>query len=160
MKTILLATDGSACARRATSEAIELAQATGWPLHVVSVWHIPVQVGYGLPTAVPEMIHAQREHAENVARDTAERAVEAGVTTTSEVRQGIPAEEICAAAQELPAGVVVVGAHGWGPVKRILIGSVSTHVLHEAPCPVLVVRGEDLAEETGEHADEALTVSR
>lgn len=156
MKTILLATDGSACARRATAEAIELAQATGWPLHVVSVWHIPVQAGFGLPTVVPEIIEVQREHAANVAHDTAEQAVGAGVVATSETREGIPAEEICTAARELPAGIIVVGAHGWGPVKRILIGSVSTHVLHEAPCPVLVVRADDVAAEEGDRLSTAV----
>jgi nucleotide-binding universal stress UspA family protein len=34
--------------------------------------------------------------------------------------------------------MIVVGAHGWGAVKRLVFGSVSLGVLHEAPCPVLV----------------------
>lgn len=140
MKTILLATDGSDCARRATTEAIELARATGWPLHVVTVWHIPPEVGYGVPGAVPEIIEAEREHAQTVSADTAAEARDAGVEATAVVRDGMPAEEICALARELPAALVVIGAHGWGPLKRILMGSVSTRVLHEAPCPVLVVR--------------------
>ena len=38
--------------------------------------------------------------------------------------------------------MIVLGAHGWGTVKRILFGSVSTAVLHHASCPVLIVRGE------------------
>ena len=37
-------------------------------------------------------------------------------------------------------GVMVAGAHGWGPVKRLVSGSVSSSLLHEAPCPVIVVR--------------------
>ena len=36
--------------------------------------------------------------------------------------------------------LIVLGAHGWGAFKRLLSGSVSTHVMHEATCPVLVVR--------------------
>ena len=41
MKTILLGTDGSPGARRATREAVELAAETGWPLRIVSVWSVP-----------------------------------------------------------------------------------------------------------------------
>jgi nucleotide-binding universal stress UspA family protein len=40
------------------------------------------------------------------------------------------------------ADVIVLGAHGWGALKRIVFGSVSTAVLHSAPCPVMVVRDE------------------
>ena len=153
MKTILLATDGSECARLATTAAIELAQLTGGPLHVVTVWHAPIQVGYSIPMAIPELIADARKHAKVVALETVEQAAEAGVEATWETREGYPADEICKAARELPAGLVVLGAHGWGPVKRILIGSVSTHVLHEAPCPVLVVRADEVADELPLHKE-------
>src|SRR5690242_21688292 len=38
--------------------------------------------------------------------------------------------------------MIVVGAHGWGPLGRVLHGSVSGSLLDDPPCPVLVVRGE------------------
>ena len=44
--------------------------------------------------------------------------------------------------RELEADVIVVGTHGHGWLKRVLIGSVSTHVLHHVACPVLVIRTE------------------
>jgi nucleotide-binding universal stress UspA family protein len=47
----------------------------------------------------------------------------------------------------MSADVIVLGAHGWGALKRIVFGSVSTAVLHSAPCPVLVVRDEADEEE-------------
>ena len=39
---------------------------------------------------------------------------------------------------------MVIGTHGHGWIKRVLMGSVSTHVLHHAPCPVLVIRTDDM----------------
>jgi len=37
--------------------------------------------------------------------------------------------------------MIVIGAHGWGAFRRVVFGSVSLGVLHDAPCPVLVARG-------------------
>ncbi len=53
---------------------------------------------------------------------------------------GHPAEEIWRAASEPGVDLVVVGARGLGPVKRLLLGSVSEAMVHHAPCPVLVVK--------------------
>ncbi len=38
---------------------------------------------------------------------------------------------------------IVVGSHGKGRLKRLVLGSVSEHVMRHAPCPVLVVRDSD-----------------
>jgi hypothetical protein len=52
-----------------------------------------------------------------------------------------------------------MGAHGWGAMQRLVFGSVSTSVLHHAPCPVLIVRDAD-HETEAETAKVAGTVSR
>jgi nucleotide-binding universal stress UspA family protein len=159
MNTILLATDGSPSAEAATSEAVRLAQATGWRLRVVTVWRTPILTGYGYaPVAyVPELAEAEKEHAGNVARDAVDTAAEAGVRGTWELREGDAAEEICAAAAESGAALIVLGAHGWGTLQRLVFGSVSTAVLHHAQCPVLVVRAtETQTEKPPERATEAV----
>jgi nucleotide-binding universal stress UspA family protein len=145
MKTILLATDGSPSARAATATAIDLAAATGWRLRVLAVWRTPAVGGYGYSpvTLLPELSEAEREHAVDVAERAVENAVDAGVPATLQIREGDAAEEICGVARACSAGLVVVGAHGWGSLHRLFFGSVSTRVLHEAPCPVLVVRAAD-----------------
>lgn len=144
MKTILLATDGSPSAESATEEAIALAAATGRPLRVVTVWNMPVVTGYGYaPYPLPrELAEAEREHAHDVAAAAVAKAADAGLDSTFELRTGPPADEICAAATETAASLIVIGAHGWGAVRRFIFGSVSTHVMHTAPCPVLVVRSK------------------
>lgn len=143
MKTILLATDGSPSARKATGTAIELAEALGAVLRVVSAWRIPVyEYGYVPAQYTPELVEAQREGAGRAAEHAVEAATAAGVAATFELRQGDAADEICAAADEVEADMIVLGAHGWGPMKRLIFGSVSSAVLHHASCPVLVVRGD------------------
>jgi nucleotide-binding universal stress UspA family protein len=141
MRTILLATDGSPSAQRATDIAIELAGSLDATLRVVSVWHVPVyDYGYVPVQYTPELDEAQRDGATHAAEHAVKAATTAGVHATSEIRQGPAAEEICAAAEETAADLIVLGAHGWGAMRRILLGSVSTAVLRHAPCPVLVAR--------------------
>jgi nucleotide-binding universal stress UspA family protein len=147
MKTILLATDGSPSAQKATETALELAGATGWRLRVVSVWHTIVHAYGAVPMAYADISDAEREHARSVLEETIHLADAAGVRATAQLRKGDAVEEICAAAHESGAELIVLGAHGWGPLRRLLFGSVSSGVLHEASCPVLVVRGVTEAEE-------------
>jgi nucleotide-binding universal stress UspA family protein len=161
VNTILLSTDGSPSAQAATAEAIELASATGWTLRVLTVWQTPVLTSFGFAPSVydPKLAELEKEHAAEVARSAASLAHEAGVEATYEVRQGFPADEICAVAAELQARLVVLGAHGWGALRRLVFGSVSNAVLHHASSPVLVVR---MAEPEAEAAipESAATVAR
>ena len=143
MKTILLATDGSPSAQKATDVAVELAGPLDATLRVVSVWRAPIyEYGYVPVAYSPELNDALRDGATRAAKDAVVAATAAGVRATSEIREGPAAEEICAAAEETAADMIVLGAHGWGAMKRLFFGSVSTAVLHHASCPVLVVRGD------------------
>ncbi len=59
---------------------------------------------------------------------------------SAEFIEGSPAEAILEKARSLPAGLVVLGSRAHGPMKRILMGSVSQEVVLQAPCPVEVVK--------------------
>ena len=76
MNTILLATDGSPSAKRAASEAIELAKATGWELRIVTAWRIPLATyGYS-PLVYPttDIGDIEREYAAGVLAEAVETA--------------------------------------------------------------------------------------
>ena len=53
---------------------------------------------------------------------------------------GNPADVIVQEAEESGADLIVVGTRGLGATRRAFMGSVSTNVVHHAPCDVLVVR--------------------
>lgn len=57
-----------------------------------------------------------------------------------EIVSGDPAEEIIRLANIYKADLIVIGSRGLTGVKRILQGSVSSQVVEEAPCSVLVVK--------------------
>jgi nucleotide-binding universal stress UspA family protein len=63
-----------------------------------------------------------------------------------QVREGGAGSALCRLASELDASVIVIGSRGRGRIKRALLGSVSDHVVRNAPCPVLVVR-EDVEDD-------------
>jgi nucleotide-binding universal stress UspA family protein len=143
MKPIVLATDGSPSAAEATLQAVDLARTFGVTLVAVSVEH-PNQAGagyYGYAEVLVELEKAERERVETTLAQTAAIAAEAGIACEPVHARGSVADEICRVAARRNARMIVVGAHGWGPVQRVLHGSVSSAVVHEARCPVLVVPG-------------------
>lgn len=141
MKPIVLGTDGSPSAAKATSLAIELARETGARLYVVAAWQTPLTIYASSPViAADDRDAAEIERATEAAKSAVDLARADGVDTKSFVRNGEPAEMIAQTAKNCDASLVVVGSHGWGPIRRLLFGSVSTALLHHAPCPVLVVR--------------------
>ena len=155
MKPVMLATDGSPTAEKATRTAIELARQLECELVVVSVWDIPyTTVGLAPMPVTGEFALVLEEEAQKVAAEAAARAEEAGVETRTVVLRGFPVDEICLAAEKFDARFLVLGSHGWGPVRRAIFGSVSTGVLHHARCPVLVVPAEQLDESVAEPARE------
>jgi nucleotide-binding universal stress UspA family protein len=65
-----------------------------------------------------------------------------GAVEGSHHTAGRPDAEIVALAEEIGAGLIVMGARGIGGIRRALTGSVSDSVVRHAHCPVLVVREE------------------
>lgn len=140
MKSILLATDGSPTAEEATKKAIELAKLFEAQLLIVTAWDVPYStLGYAAVPANGDLMEAAEEQAGKVAGGAAALAEAEGVSTQKVLLRGFPVEEICIAADKFEPELIVLGSHGWGVMKRMLFGSVSTGVLHHTSVPVLVV---------------------
>ena len=67
------------------------------------------------------------------------KSVDERIAATGRALAGTPGATIAEACEEVGADLLVAGSRGYGPVMRVLIGSVSTQLMHRAPCPVLVV---------------------
>src|ERR687893_77496 len=132
---ILLATDGSEDARRATEAAADLAGTSGSELHVVHVWH-----------DVPGFAHAfvkreLRRQGQEILDEQVKRIEESGGTVArAHLRGGRTSDEAVELSEELGVGLLVVGSRGLGTVRRILMGSHSEEIVHNARVPILVVR--------------------
>jgi nucleotide-binding universal stress UspA family protein len=150
-RPILFATDGSPSAADAQKEALELAQRLEAPLLVVSVAHPALPAvgysGYGYSNIVAELTEAEHKRVKELLASVAEAAEADGVHCSTLAADGFAVEEICRQASECDAQLIVVGSHGWGAARRLFSGSVSTGLVHSAPCPVLVVRGRPQSQE-------------
>jgi nucleotide-binding universal stress UspA family protein len=152
MRPILLATDGSPSAAEATREALDLAAGLGVPLVATAVEHVsaPAYGYYGYAEVYSELRKGESEHVRHVLDEVAARAAALGIDCETVALEGVIVDEICTLAQERDAQLLVVGAHGWGSLRRLVFGSVSMGLLHEAPCPVLVARtGASVRETVG-----------
>jgi nucleotide-binding universal stress UspA family protein len=148
---VLIGTDGSDDAISAATRAVPLL-ATPDTVTVVCVTEPPaietagLESGFGGGIASVDEIEAERAAAETAAKDACARTA-AALSTSAKVVQrvefGDPGHMVCFLAEELSADVVVVGSRGRGVIKRALLGSVSTHIVHSCPCPVMVVRTND-----------------
>ena len=154
---ILLATDGSENVTPATGVAVQLSKATGSELHLVYVGEDaysatliypettePGGVEREDPVLLEQLQRQFEQMSRRVLETEAEKVREAGgAVTQTHLRVGKAAAEIVELAEELGAGLVVVGSRGLGGIRRALMGSVSDSVVRHAHCPVLVVRREE-----------------
>ncbi len=148
---ILLATDGSEDAALATRTAIDLCNKTDSELHVVTVARAEYHPGYEIPESgdlLSEVYRSLEQEAQELLDGQVRKIEEVGGTVAKAYfRSGRRDWEIVALADEIDAGLIVMGSRGLGGVRRALMGSVSDSVVRHAHCPVLVVRGERREEE-------------
>jgi len=135
---ILLATDGSADADRATEAAADLAKRAGAELHVVHVWH-------DVPGFAHDFVKRELERQGQEILDAQVEKIQATGATVAgaHLRGGRTSNEVIALSEEIEAGLLIVGSRGLGTVKRILMGSQSEEIVHHARVPVLVLRAGD-----------------
>ena len=143
---ILLATDGSEAATKATQMASDIANVSGSELHVLHVgnmkeFHVAPSAEQSFSTRTASLGDV-REKAEQTLEEAVRQVEEAGGTVAeAHMRMGDPDGEILRFCEEQgDFGLIVMGSRGLGPIKRRLMGSVSESIVRHAQCPVLVAR--------------------
>jgi nucleotide-binding universal stress UspA family protein len=131
---ILIAYDGSEASQRALDRVIRFIREAEVALVTVArpIYRDPRYTGYADPKDEEE----QRDVL-YAARDTLARS---GIAATGYAPVGDPADEIIETAKAFEADLIVIGARSLGTVGRLVLGSVSTKVMHESGSDVLVVK--------------------
>lgn len=134
---ILVATDGSTTAQRASANAIELARQFGAVLHAVYV--IETRTGYDNAIVDPAVVRENLREEGEEALAAIESEADSELTVTTTIREGIPHEELLTYVDENDIDLIVVGSKGRSAFKTLLLGSTTEAVLHSATVPVLVI---------------------
>jgi nucleotide-binding universal stress UspA family protein len=146
---ILLGTDGSEGARWGADIILALPFPSPVNVTVVAVAEVPHPPFTSLTPMARQMYNSalaslrrEAEEAARTAMDEARKALDGSVTSVAtRLTHGPAAASLIETAEALGADLVVVGSRGFGPVKQVLLGSVSQKVVRYAPCSVLLARG-------------------
>ena len=133
--TILFPTDFSENAQQAFTLACSLARDCGARIVVVYVVPPPLGQDRVLVRQNPDEYY---EGPWQALREV--EAPDENVRVEHRLEDGDAAERILKVAEEVQAGLIVMGTHGRSGLGRLLMGSVAEKVVREAPCPVLTLR--------------------
>jgi nucleotide-binding universal stress UspA family protein len=145
IRQILVPVDGSEHAKSAAQTAIRLGSSYKAKLIIVSIVVPPgffISGPVGAPADLTDYFQLEMEEANGAVNAIAKLAKEADVEAKSMVLRppGSVAEAIVDFASSEKVDLIVVGTRGLGGFKKLLLGSVSSGVIANAPCSVLVVR--------------------
>jgi nucleotide-binding universal stress UspA family protein len=140
-KRILIATDFGSESAAALACGVRLARDLGGSIHLLNVVSDPILAvstpelyGYDWQTLRDDLIALSRKDLERIASNYLDLDI------VTEAVVGPVAETIVKRADELGAGLIVMGTHGRGGVGHLFLGSVAERVLRRASCPVVTVR--------------------
>ena len=142
-KKILVPIDGSSNSLAALAHAIVLARSCAGEINLIYVSVLSQQV------PLPEQVKGSRVHAnastdpENFAKKIltdALKNIPGGIRVQTHNEPGDPRVVITEFAQQNNYDIIVIGSRGLGVISGLLLGSVSTYVLRNSSCPVLVVK--------------------
>jgi len=126
-----------------------------WPAgsRVIVVSALPTLVGAAAVGAelsgVDALAEAQRRDVEERVSAAEAALRESGIATEARVEAGDPREVLVSVAEEVHADLVVVGSHGRKGLAKLMLGSVSSHVVTHAPCSVLVAKDTSVLDPKG-----------
>jgi nucleotide-binding universal stress UspA family protein len=135
----LVAIDGSPISEKVFERAIALADKDVGQLLIFHGVELssPSQV-----TISSAVLEKQTEQAKALIQSYADKAEQQGIAVVFNYYAGDPGINICDLARSWKADLIVLGRRGLKGLTEFIAGSVSNHVVHHAPCSVLVVQGE------------------
>jgi nucleotide-binding universal stress UspA family protein len=140
-KTIVVGVDGSEQSRHAAALAASMARCTEADVHLMTVVR-PPEGWWGIVGSPPTstalgktLMDAKQEILDSMLEDLDLTGVEYQLVEDI----GDPARMLVEYSEKMGADLLIVGKRGAGLIERMVLGSVANRVVHDAPCPVVVV---------------------
>ncbi|MDK9699704.1 MAG: universal stress protein [bacterium] len=142
IKTILVGIDFSLQSRFALGWASVIAKRTDAVIHVMHT----IETGQmsGTPFEFPSLSNLDQNSEETVrqAFRNFDSNIQFAALPHHHVCSGVAAKEIVRLANEISADLLIIGPHGNGGVKELLIGSTTDRVVRTANCPVMIAKSQ------------------
>lgn len=143
LKRILAPTDLTPGAKKAVEYAMALAEGFNAQLTLLHVYDAPNMDDYKQGPDDCSLADLIRQNAHANLNSFWSEIKQEYPRTDTQLRCGVPAEEIVAAARELDVDLIVISTHNYNWLTHLIRGSDAEQVLRHAPCPIMVVRNEE-----------------
>jgi nucleotide-binding universal stress UspA family protein len=148
-KKILVATDFAEPSLAAADVGVELAQTFHVPLVLMHAYLVPSYLYIGVPfVPLGDYVQAYEDAARESLEKERARLAGKGADVTAILRAGVAWEDILSTAQQVDAGLILVGTQGRRGLPHALLGSLTEKVVRLSPVPVLTIHGSNASSAT------------
>jgi len=132
--------DGSDTSYRALDAALLLSEKLGSSITVIHVMEEVPITHIGSEKMLNELLEAYKKENQDILLKCSEIANQKGLTLKTFLLQGNPASAILDYNKKEKFDLVIMGSRGIGTFKELLLGSVSSKIVHHSSCAVLLIR--------------------
>lgn len=137
---VLVPVDGSDNSYRALDAALLLSEKLGSNITVLNVMEQVPITRIESEKLLSELLEAYKEENQEILSKCSKIATEKGLSIKTLLLQGNPASIILDYSKEEKFDLVIMGSRGMGKFKQLILGSVSSKIVHHSPCAILLIR--------------------
>lgn len=137
---ILVPVDGSDISYRALDSSLFLSERLGSKITAIHVIEKVPTVYIQSQKILDEILETHKNESQKILDECSSIASKKGITINTILLEGNPASTILEFSQMEKYEVIIIGSRGMGHFKELILGSVSSKILHHSLCPVLLIR--------------------
>lgn len=137
---ILVPVDGSDNSYKALEAALVLSEKLGSNISVVNVMEQVPITHIESEKLLNELLEAYKKENQEILSKCSDIAHQKGITIKTVLLQGNPAPAILDYSKKENFDLVIMGSRGMGKFKELILGSVSSKIVHHSPCAIMIIR--------------------
>ena len=137
---ILVPVDGSDISYRALDSALFLSERLGSKITAIHVIEKVPTVYIQSQKILDEILESHKNESQKILDECSSIATKKGIGINTTLLEGNPASTILEFSQMEKYEVIIIGSRGKGHFKELILGSVSSKILHHSLCPVLLIK--------------------